>query len=1383
MNTLYKLEAPLEKNTVKLKVNNKIQSMLVDSGAQISCSTYKFVSKVLNTNKPALQKSDINNIVGVGGELHRVIGSVILPITFGEISIYHKFYVFTKLHYDAILGVDFLNEHKANLNFQNKTLSLPSIDVDVPMSSTISHIGTGRSKYNVTISPMSEVWLPIKVSNTKQKEPIIALLEPSKDLQSKTPLIGSRCLVTIHNCHCMYRLLNPHRVPVKINTCVAVARAQPITAYNVHPYTDCTSTDQPSVCSIDTSSQNKTDDEYIAIAKELNLDLSNSCFNEEEKRELLILLGKKRKAFAMNLSELGCTDVVKHHIDTGDAPPKRHAHYRTTPEKQKAIEKELNKLEQAGIIEPSVSNWTSPLLILEKKSQPGEYRIAIDYKYINKVAKPMFYPLPTLDTVIDSLSQTHPKIFSTLDMASGYYQIKLTDESKEKSAFSTHLGAFQFIRMSNGLKSAPATYLSCMNEVFRGLNFKILQLYMDDIITTSQDAKSHFENLRIILDRMIENGLTLKPSKCHFGAKQVPFLGHILSEKGISTDPKKIEVIKSYPAPKCQKDLQIYLGMTNYYRKFIKNYAMICKPLYNLLKSDVDFVWDDQCTSAFEKLKSHLQTAPILNYPDFGKPFIVTCDSSGHSIGYMLTQLDENNKERAICFGGRSLRPCETRWSISEKECLALIESIKLWHCYLANQFFTVYTDHIALKYLQNLKQGSGRLYRWSLALQGYNFEIKYKPGKANVCADALSRRPYPPESHSKAIDIEACHDLPVGSLHIASNDYYEIVIETEKDSVSSEIADLASILPINAVDIDQDSNTDANPMDIQLSQNENMPELQRQCEDLAPIIEYLETGTLPADKNKAKSVVYSSDQYVILNDILYHIYEPRRKGVPKSQRYVRQLAVPKSCRREILENYHTSVLGAHQGFDRTYNAIKMHFWWNKMYADINTYISTCDQCQKAKRPMHQKPAPLVPMPIVPIFERWHMDILGPLTPSQPDKFKYVLLLVDSFTRWSECFPLKTKEAKEVAHVLFTHIFTRYGAPNSLVSDKGQEFMAKIVKSLCELFKVKRIYTTPYHPQTNAACERMNQTIGQALRAMGNTKQTNWPDILPGIMMAYRKTLHSSTGFSPFYMLFGREMRAPIDIGLAPREDAPKSTREYIQGVIQNIKTAHEVAKINIEQTQQQYKNQYDHKTKTPTYKEGQKVLKNSYKVQKGKSRKLTVKWIGPFFITRVCPNHTYLLTDCQTHKPLRARIHANRLKPYNDPNDRPDYLYSHDRHPNTQQTKTQQRNANQTSQTDVSTDNNTHTQDSDLENTIMTPQTNANDTWHPVQRVLKASRYQGNVWYLVKFTDGKTQWTIQENVSEPLKRDFHAKYTFSGHVRKQIKRHRPLLARKCRKI
>ena len=1376
MNTLYKLEAPIEKNTVKLCVNNKSVQFLLDSGAHISVCSQKFLSKVQNTSKWSLQKSDIQNIIGVGGEVHKVLGTVILPIQFGDITIYHKFYVFKQLHYEAILGIDFLNEHKANLNFSNQTLSLPSIHVDVPLTSTVPDIGTGRSKYKVTISPKSEVWLPITVSNTKQKEPIVALLEPSKDLHSHTPLIGSRCLVTIHHGQCMYRLLNPHAVPVKINTHVAVARAQPLTAYNAYPYTDPTSNDQPSVCSIDISSQSKTDDEYIAIAKELNLDLSNSSFNEEEKRQLLILLGKKRKAFAMNLSELGCTDVVKHHIDTCDAPPKRHAFYRTTPQKQKAIEKEIDKLEKAGIIEPSVSNWTSPLLILEKKSQPGEYRIAIDYKYINKVVKPMFYPLPTLDTVIDSLSQTHPKIFSTLDMSSGYYQIKLTDESKEKSAFSTHMGAFQFTRMPNGLRNAPASYLLAMNEVFRGLNFKILQLYMDDIVTASHDAKSHFKNLSVILDRLIANGLTLKPSKCHFGAKEVSFLGHILSEKGISTDPKKIEVISSYPAPKCQKDIQIFLGMSNYYRKFIKNYDMICKPLYNLLKSDVDFVWDDQCKTAFEKLKMHMQTAPILNYPDFSKAFIVTCDSSGHSIGYMLTQLDENNKERAICFGGRSLRPCETRWSISEKECLALVESVKLWHCYLANQFFTVYTDHIALKYLQKLKQGNSRLYRWSLALQGYNFEIKYKPGKANVCADALSRREYPPESQKKAIDIEACHDLPVGSLHIASNDFCEIVIETEDKEQDGSDSDIASILPINAVDIDQ-TNTD-NSGDLPLSQNDKMPELQRQCEDLAPIIEYLETGTLPADNNKARTVVHSSDQYVILDDILYHIYEPRRRGVPKSQRYVRQLAVPKQCRKEILENYHTSVLGAHQGFDRTYNAIRMHFWWKNMYADINTFVSTCDECQKAKRPMHQRPAPLVPMPIVPTFERWHMDILGPLTPSQPDKYKYVLLLVDSFTRWCECFPLRTKEAKEVAHVLFTHIFTRYGAPSSIVSDKGQEFMGKIVKSLCELFRVKRIYTTPYHPQTNAACERMNQTIGQALRTLGNTQQTNWPDILPGIMMAYRKTLHNSTGYSPFYMLFGREMRAPIDIGLAPREDVPKSTREYIQGVINNIKTAHEVAKINIEQTQQQYKNQYDHNTQTPTFKEGQKVLKNNYKVERGKSRKLTVKWLGPYFITRVHPNHTYTLTDCKTHKQSRARIHANRLKPYHDPNDRPDYLYRQNTVGNENETNSQQRDCRQTDN-DPASGNDASQNVNNNTNTQASQQTNASDTWHPVQRLLKASRYQGKVWYLVKFTDGTTQWTVQEHVSEPLKRDFHARYTFSGHVKKNVKRHRPILRRK----
>ena len=635
--------------------------------------------------------------------------------------------------------------------------------------------------------------------------------------------------------------------------------------------------------------------------------------------------------------------------------------------------------------------------------------------------------------------------------------------------------------------------------------------------------------------------------------------------------------------------------MCSFYRRFIKGFSKIASPLHKLTKKDVKFEWTPNCEDAFQSLKAALTSPPVLRFPDTNKPFILTTDASTTALSYILRQKDENGVEYAIHYGGRALRGAEVNYQISELECLALIEGVRAYHPYLAHDKFTAITDNIALTWLKTVKPTTPRLARWALFLQEYDIEIKHRAGLQNKNADALSRRSYdhsksPPSNISESILEEKTVlslDPAVSDCIISdppSTNHLEVTFQYKSDPQPSSATPTVNTLS-----------------------TQTLTEAQKTCPDYKAIYSYLADSELPSITSLAKRVLAEADQYIIDNGILFHLYTPCTRGVPKAQRIIRQLAVPTEWRQDVLLSYHDSLMGGgHQGFDRTYAAVRQKYFWPRMYADILGYIKGCDDCQKSKRHHHAHPAPLKPMPIEGRFDRWHMDFLGPIKSNNKDGYKHVLLVVDSYTRWPEAFPTKTQDASEVASILYREIFTRYGAPRSLISDRGQNFMSKLVTALCDIFQVTRHHISSYHPATNATCERYNQTLAQAIRAHCSEDASNWPDKLPGILMAYRMTpATQSTQLSPYFMLFGSEMLLPFDTSIKPRDTVPVKARDHLQSIIENLKLAETIADENIEKAQETSKSYYDRNAKSPQFSVGDRVLIHNPKVPKGMSKKL----------------------------------------------------------------------------------------------------------------------------------------------------------------------------------
>ena len=460
----------------------------------------------------------------------------------------------------------------------------------------------------------------------------------------------------------------------------------------------------------------------------------NPELTEAEKRQLDCLLEEFSDILR---NEPGHTTLVEHGIHSGTARPVKLQPYRLPQVYREVVKEELRAMEESGIIEPSTSSWGAPVVLVKKKD--GSMRFCVDYRRLNELSESDAYPMPRVDDLIDQLGGA--KYLTTLDLTRGYWQVPVEQASKEKTAFVTPYGLFQFRMMPFGLNGAPATFQRLMDQVIRGAE-DFTGAYLDDLVIFSRTWTEHLEHLHDIFTRLRQANLTAKPKKCQFGMARCTYLGHMVGGGEVRPEPSKVEAIRTFPVPTTKKQVRVFLGLSGYYRKFIPNYSSQAAVLTDLTRKNqpTKVEWSAECEGAFHKLRDALCQSPVLRSPDYEKQFILQTDASERGLGAVLSQCDENGDDHPVAFYSRKFLPREERYATVEKECLAIKIGVHAFRVHLLGRPFTIVTDHRSLEWLNRMKGDNARLTRWSLSLQPYQFDVRYRPGTSNGNADALSR-------------------------------------------------------------------------------------------------------------------------------------------------------------------------------------------------------------------------------------------------------------------------------------------------------------------------------------------------------------------------------------------------------------------------------------------------------------------------------------------------------------------------------------------------------------------------------------------------------------------------------------------------------------------
>lgn len=1187
-------------SSITCRVNGKTVNAILDTGATLSVVPFELVKA---TQTPLYKWK--------GNSLSLANGQTQAPLGWCEASVEYEDRTFTvhavvlRQAPDILLGDDYINKSGVVISYHDNVITYN----DKYMKLAARYLDRVKPKDHRDIDTQTDGFMPVDSANHQvqhehvdDKHYYVEYIEERPKICSLTTLVAedreqrSERLVKSRT-----SLLIPPKSKARIDAkttgpaSLAPLFIEPVAHTMLFAVPGISRRSRHVIDVINVSDQPLQVNKNDIIARAISLEevheepQQKADLTDKQEKQLNSLLAEYDELFVTKNENIGIVPFIKHVIDTGDTYPLRSKPYRVSFTEQKVIRDLVDEMLNAGVIRPSRSHWASPVVLVKKKGTT-DLRFCVDYRKLNRVTKVDPYPIPNMEAVLETLSGNH--WFSKLDIKSMYWQVLMDEESRQKTAFVVHCGHYEFNVMPFGLVAAPMTAMRVMNEVVKGLESHSFVFY-DDILAYSSTFDEHMKVLRSLFVKLRKANITLNKNKCELLMKSVTYLGHVVTPTGILPDPDKVKSITAFPTPTNITQARSFIGMCNFFRRYIRGFSGIAKPIHDTIKVKQEFVWTEEAQQAMNELKKKLTSSPLLvHYDQAGHP-VIRCDASGYGLGAVLLQKsDDPSKDGVVAYTSRTLTPSERNYATTHKECLAMVHAIKQWRYYLYGKHFQVITDHHALCWLMKTKDHTGQLARWSLILQEFQFTIHYSSGKLHDDADCLSRNPLPANETA-----EEEHEIPTWPVS---------AIRRHK-RVEKLIADHELTVP--TYDVAREQRADVN---------------------LKRIIETLDNPDAPR-KEKRKH------KYYLLKDNQLYRRSKRHKNV-----YL--LVIPESMITYVMEQAHDAPSSGHFGIKRTTETLRSRFYWQTLDRDVKQYVKTCNKCQMKKADNRPKEGLMVPMPIPSHpFEIIGIDLLGPL-PMSTSKKNHILVITDYLTKYVIASPMRKTTTARITDHLKRLVFFQQGIPKTIITDNGANLTSYEMRKLLDLLKIKHKTTCPYRPQTNGQTERYNRVIGSQLAIFASEKPQDWDKYLDALVFAYNTSVHASHLQTPFYLVYTREARKLLD--LVADQPIQQISQDDDLTDEQILIEARRFARDLIKKSQIKAKARYDSSRVVSKYKVGDLVLKKKQLNQMKESRKFSFPWYGPFRVIKRL-NNVNIQISLVEYPEEEHIVHVSQVKPY----------------------------------------------------------------------------------------------------------------------------------------
>ncbi len=1202
-------------------VNKKSLNFLIDSGAVVSILSEDCAKKL---NVGSLQKAT-HKLIGASGTNLEVVGSLNnVVVTLGGTSFIVDFIVVRNLVTSAVLGSDFLINNGITCDFGKMLLSKGNTNMNIPLLSNES------SKPEILVATKSDITftgtreISCSVSSIDSNLPVnngLYLYQPNAKFWGPVDDDFSQddvetCLVKVDKSRLtICAALADQNAELYIPAGTVVGKLKPVDSI------------VNNVQQVLTPEQKK-----ILVFSKLKID-DNTNMSQPQKQQMKDLVSEFIDVFSENKFDIGYTDMMEAEIklNNGDEPifqPYRRAPIHLLPK----VSEEIEKLLELGVIKESQSPFNTATVIVKKPD--GSVRIAVDYRALNKATVSITAPLPPIDMVTAQVGGK--KFYSKMDLTRGYYAIPIKKSDTYKTAWSIPgLGAYEFLRLALGLRNAPAYFCRLLTRLFRGLDHVICFIYLDDILTSSDTFEDMIHKLRLVFERLRLGKLKISPDKCEFMASKVKFLGSYISQEGYQACVDKVKAILELNFPETKKKLQSFIGMCSWYRPFISSFAAVMSPLTDLLKGSGHVLSPTiEAKLSFEAIKEKLTSMEVMILPQLDKPLVIYCDASFRGLGCCIGHVMETDKSenfRPVAYASRVLTTPESKWPSFKLEMRCIYYALNKWeHLIYGSSLKTVvYTDMLALTSPNYLNKTNCRLLlSWAMKLSEFDFELRHVKGLENSTADYLSRAPL------------GSNDIWDYWVRVIKNQEQQpsasVVLNIIKESIILNNDLLADPTSPDANDQTLPDGYFENPLPVSFSNFGMLFDHQLLDGPLKNVRSWLVNGSRPAAReasglDKTSRVYFNKFQRLMFTK--QNLVAIKYWG-NKSQKFRLLVCIPDSLMKEtILLNHEKN---GHPGVERCMKMLRQTVWWPEQYLQVTLHVKSCEQCFFFNEGFRPKPRMFMS-----VYDqrnscnsRLYCDTMGPIYNDRGVE-KHILLVTCAFSKYVSGIVLTNILSITIAKALLNCHILIFGCPEQIITDQGSSIHAsEVIQQLYQLLNIDKDKISAYHPQSNLT-ERSNKSIKAVISKLTHECPNKWPQYLPVALFSYNNTINKSTGFSPGYLFFGRQMRNAHDIYFGTTSTKFfRDQSHYACNLYWELREVYGLVTEALQRQQLSAKKLYDKKACRTEYKIGDYVaLFMPLPASERANNKFKTRLRVLFRIVKVISDHNFLIENLETKK------------------------------------------------------------------------------------------------------------------------------------------------------